>query len=629
MTGEQIVLVLGAALLLLLAHAVRAFRWSLLFPRGRAETDQRGLLISLGLGYAVNAIVPLRLGEIVRSAFAARLRNARFAEVMATVVAERLSDLLLVTAFVLGLSLASGDRSLPAIAAVYALVFGGFAAFAVVLRRSAPLRRLLWAAVGIFNTRIRLGIADFTWSTAEILVGGTIVRWQFSVATAIMWSAYFASYAAFAAAIDRPVLDVIQSLLLSPFSTLGAGSANPLTATPALQLFVLAPVAIIILTLLVSEGRFSRSRRFALRGPGPHFASRTRYRNLTGYDDFLDALFTNSRHSISAFGTRAVDDCVVHGFFHGGSDALTALVETPDQMLIRKFGLGTAALKLKDQADWLRRHGSDEVPLVTVVNPRSGAGAYRYDMPLWQRTSPFHETIHSTPLGNSRKLLLRVLDRIDRLHASAPRDLASRPQLIEYCTRKASDNAARIIAFGRSAIGSDHYRLNGVDYHVDEWLAFNDEAWLGAQLCDRRQAVVHGDVTVENVVVAPEHEHGFYLIDPNPENIFDSPLIDWAKMMQSLHLGYETLNRTAHASVREGEIVLPLARSEAYASLHRLLESEITSRFSGDALREVYFHELVNYLRLTPYKIRQSPERGLAFFACTSILLRKYRQCYA
>jgi hypothetical protein len=46
-------------------------------------------------------------------------------------------------------------------------------------------------------------------------------------------------------------------------------------------------------------------------------------------------------------------------------------------------------------------------------------------------------------------------------------------------------------------------------------------------------------------------------------------------------------------------------------------------------LREVYFHELVNYLRLTPYKIRQSAQRGLAFFACTSLLLREYQQNYA
>ena len=610
------------------AHAARPFRWSLLFPRGRAETDQRGLLLSLGIGYAVNSIIPFRLGEIVRGLCAARLRKVRFAEVMATIVAERLSDLFLVTVFVLSLSYSSGDKALPLIAAAYATVFGGFALVAIALRRSPTLRRLLWNAAGIFNPRIRLGIADFTWSTAEILVGGTIVRWQFSVATGVMWTAYLAAYSAFAAAIGQPVYAVIQTLLLRPFSAFTLGTANALGGTTELQLFVLVPVALILL-LLISEQRSARTAKLQLRGPGPHFASRTRYRNVTGYDDFLDALFSNARHSISAFGTRAVDDCVVHGFFHGGSDALTALIETPDQMLIRKFGMGSAARKLKDQADWLQSHRDDEIPLVPVVNQQSRAGAFRYDMPLCQRTSPFYEAIHSTPIEDASKLMLSVLDRVDRLHAKVGRETATAPQVREYCARKATDNATQIVAFAKSVIGTPGYRINGVEYHFDEWRALEDGEWLGKQLSDRRQAVVHGDLTVENVVVAPEHDHGFYLIDPNPENIFDSPLIDWAKVMQSLHLGYETLNRTAHASARDGEIVLPIIRSEAYASLHRLLESEVTTRFSSDTLREVYFHELVNYLRLTPYKIRQSPERGLAFFACTCMLLRKYRQCYA
>lgn len=628
MIGERTALILIAAVLLLAAHAIRSFRWSLLFPRGRAETDQRGLLLSLGIGYAVNAIIPFRIGEVVRGACAARLRKARFAEVMATVVAERLSDLALVTTFVFSLSIASAERALMIAALTYAFIFGGLAVVAVALRRSTRLRRLLWNAAGIFNSRIRIGIADFTWSTAEILVGGTIVRWQFSLATVVMWASYFAAYSAFASAISVPVERVVEALLLQPFSTFTFGTPDLLINASELNFFVLAPVAL-ILSLLVFERFRHPKARLQLRGPGPHFASRTRYRNLSGYDDFLDALFSNARASVSGFGTRAVDDCVVHGFYHGGSEALTALVETPDQMLIRKFGMGTAAGKLKDQSDWLRRHGNQEVPLVPVLNPRSGAGAFSYDMPVWQRTSAFYEAIHSSPLEQTSGTLLGVLERVDRLHGSEEKETASRSLVDEYCAQKISANASQITGFARSIIGSDSYRINGSDYRLDEWQLFNDQNWLSRQLCDRRQAVVHGDLTVENVVVAPEREHGFYLIDPNPENIFDSPFIDWAKMMQSLHLGYESLNRTAHASAKDGEIVLPIARSEAYASLHRLLESEITSRFSSDALREVYFHELVNYLRLTPYKIRQSPERGLAFFACTSLLLRKYRQCYA
>ena len=41
-------------------------------------------------------------------------------------------------------------------------------------------------------------------------------------------------------------------------------------------------------------------------------------------------------------------------------------------------------------------------------------------------------------------------------------------------------------------------------------------------------------------------------------------------------------------------------------------------------MREVAFHELVNYLRLIPYKIRNEPAQGLTFFVCTSVLLRRY-----
>jgi hypothetical protein len=99
-------------------------------------------------------------------------------------------------------------------------------------------------------------------------------------------------------------------------------------------------------------------------------------------------------------------------------------------------------------------------------------------------------------------------------------------------------------------------------------------------------------------------------------------------MMQSLHLGYETLNRGISCSLDGDAIQLAAARSHAYAELHETLEMEIRARLGEDGLREVYFHEMVNYLRLTTYKIRQSHNRGLGFFACTSLLLRRYRERY-
>ena len=47
-------------------------------------------------------------------------------------------------------------------------------------------------------------------------------------------------------------------------------------------------------------------------------------------------------------------------------------------------------------------------------------------------------------------------------------------------------------------------------------------------------------------------------------------------------------------------------------------------RLGDRGLHQISFHELINYVRLTPYKIHQSPGKGLTFFACTSILLGQY-----
>jgi hypothetical protein len=69
---------------------------------------------------------------------------------------------------------------------------------------------------------------------------------------------------------------------------------------------------------------------------------------------------------------------------------------------------------------------------------------------------------------------------------------------------------------------------------------------------------------------------------------------------------------------------LPHLRSQAYAELHAFLESEAIRLLGADGLREIYFHEVINYMRLTTYKIRQSRMRGLGFYACTALLLDRY-----
>jgi hypothetical protein len=65
MAGNDIILLVCAAGLLLLGHVVRAIRWRLLFASSYVG-GRFNLLLSLGVSYAIDIAMPFRIGEVVR-----------------------------------------------------------------------------------------------------------------------------------------------------------------------------------------------------------------------------------------------------------------------------------------------------------------------------------------------------------------------------------------------------------------------------------------------------------------------------------------------------------------------------------------------------------------------------------
>ncbi len=637
MSASSLILMLAAAGLLLLAHIVRAARWGLLFP-SMYLTQRFNLLLGLGVGYAVNLVVPLRIGELARIGLVHRRDGIRFSHVAATVFIERAIDLLAVSVILAALLLGGAGALLswltPAIMAASAI-----AALVVtwLVRRSTRLRRIVWQVGSVFNDRIRVEIADFWWSAAEIVVGQTLVRWRFVASSLVMWALYLAAYYVFSlAAGTLPVL-VLDAFLNQPFNALlqniSADRTWVVTALPAL--FAVLPIlAILLYGALRDQLRDQRSIGFALdtvrrrgkSGADNPAVARKRFEAMTTYDYFLASLFSGTNHLVTGFGLEAIDDCIIHKFFKGGSDAITALVEVDQRLLIRKFAVGPAGQKLKVQAHWLKQRGNGDLPLVAVVGEQEEGRTYTYDMPLVTPSNDFYDVIHTSPAPHSRQLLKSVVERMADFHALTTEPVSGDRVIADYLDVKATKNARTILDFAHDALPGRTFELNGKTCDFAAWDRLLDPVWLASQVRDRRTAHIHGDLTIENIIIAPEHPLGFYIIDPNPENVFDSPLIDWAKLMQSLHLGYETLNQGMSCDVADGVIRLTHVRSQAYADLHTLLETEARNRLGADALREVYFHEIVNYLRLTTYKIRQSRMRGLGFFACTTILLDRYTE---
>lgn len=100
--GEATAIISGANPLALLAIvavvgvqvSLRAFRWSLLFPRQADGTRAwpRRLLPPMLIGYLGNAVLPARLGEPMRAIIASRREKAGLTESMGSVLVERLID---------------------------------------------------------------------------------------------------------------------------------------------------------------------------------------------------------------------------------------------------------------------------------------------------------------------------------------------------------------------------------------------------------------------------------------------------------------------------------------------------------------------------------------------------------
>ena len=62
-------------------------------------------------------------------------------------------------------------------------------------------------------------------------------------------------------------------------------------------------------------------------------------------------------------------------------------------------------------------------------------------------------------------------------------------------------------------------------------------------------------------------------------------------------------------------------RSSAYDALYQYLRQYIVDTYGEQELQQVYYHEIIHWLRLMPYKLSHLGERALVFYAGMLIVL--------
>lgn len=199
-----------------LCHTLRAERWRLLL-RPVGAVPLWPAMAATFLGFGANAVLPLRLGELVRPAFLARRVGIPLSPTISSIVLERIFDMLLVICCLLGVGLVYPVPELlwRGSLALGLAAGGGLVVLVIMERNRATAERLIRRVLDVLPTRAR----DPLWSIATGLLDGLrglsdlrIVALVLALSVAL-WSLITFTYTLSFFAMDVPIPTVAGSLV--------------------------------------------------------------------------------------------------------------------------------------------------------------------------------------------------------------------------------------------------------------------------------------------------------------------------------------------------------------------------------------------------------------------------------
>ena len=331
-------------------------------------------------------------------------------------------------------------------------------------------------------------------------------------------------------------------------------------------------------------------------------------------------------------------DVAILRYYPSGSDAVTLLVERDGKKYFRKFALGYPAKKLRDQYEWIVRY-SDRIPLVPIAQMRDDGECFMYDMPYLDGSIGFQEYIPTHTVDESWAIYQGVFTDLKNGLYEKKGKRISKQVVEDYVLGKLRDNMT-LAAENESVRNLMKYPtliVNGKEYHNNDLL--QDMMSLGNMrgiFASDRETAAHGDLTTENIIVCEEHPHAgslpegrpYYIIDPNPVNPINSEPMDFGKMLQSLHGNYEFIPKRTSLSVDGNHVDFEMPVSPHYRELYLRLRDWLFQELSPEDVRSAYYHELMHWWRLIPYRIRRDAGSAPCYYASFVMVMNDVWEMY-
>ena len=287
-----------------------------------------------------------------------------------------------------------------------------------------------------------------------------------------------------------------------------------------------------------------------------------------------------------------------------------------DKMIYRKYSFGQDAEKLYDQIKWLEAHKKN-LKLTSLNNKKKGDGYCSYDMPYNSDAVGCFNYVHSKPIDKGFRIIKNVLDDLRKNLYTVNKRPCDPYLLNKYIDTKVYKNIDTIFEFKdiKALLKYDNIYIHGKKYkNFNQFKKYFTKEYLTNTFKNDYNWDIHGDLTIENIICL-ESKDDYYIIDPNTGNLHDSPFLDYAKLLQSIHGGYEFLMRTKSVNVSKDHINYIDTKSHIYDELLEKFKEYLYKHYSKEEVKSIFFHEIIHWIRLMPYKINKDTNRAVLFYA--------------
>lgn len=619
-------LFLFGILFFLAAQVLRAIKWQFLMP---GSYNKNHLLLYLSIGSLLNILLPLKIGELIRAYLVSSKYEINYIQSLTSIIYEKITDIIVILVMLIFIRLVFFYE--VQISNLLLIILFFLIALKILLN-NLFLRRLVGSALLIIPEKISFYIKHMLWNYVSFGLKN-IVNYRYIFYTILMWILYFASYYLFFVTSNIGSFNTVISIFHDNFfygNILRPYNIEILSENYKLFLiFLLFPIFTTIFYSLLKL----TSTKFSLINSFIHTLSSSlqykQYKKTTFFPDykeyliFLNNFFSSKKNYLDNFSNLNFLSYSVLKIFRGGSGAITTLININESFFVRKVQKLSLNSNLSTQYLWM--HSCKFYPVAKVLNFNKYKNQYEfYDMPYDLYNSDMSNWVRNTRDTDLFEMMKNILDHI-KINIQSDTHKIKKNYLINFYDTKILDNFKIIEEQFPDIFKSGNLVINRKKISLKSLLNFKNKEFFLKQVDNIGTQKFHGDFTLENIIIS---KNNWFLIDPNPNQIFKSRYIDFSKIFQSLNSGYEELSSIQKFKFNNNLVSYKFNKSIKYCLLFNYVKRYILKEFDNDFLRQVYLHEIFHFIRLLRYKIIYDKDRSIIYLAQLILLANAFHKKY-